>query len=139
MGLCASTPAGGPRASSSTTTSKYKAPTRSEFDMRVAAALKQYKATVADLPKAQRVKSFNQVILRAGKIHRGFDVIKRVFRRFDADESDSIDHGELVRALNVLSGQKVTSEEAQKVFHEADLYDNNMLSLINACPVGNQW
>ena len=128
MGLCASTPAGG-SAASSTTTSKYKAAPRSEFDTRVAKALKRYQATAAELPKAQRVKSFNQVILRAGKIHKGFDVIKRVFRRFDADGSDSIDHGELTRALNVLSNQEVTREEAQRVFHEADLYENNMLSL----------
>lgn len=131
MGLCASSSAQlSQNLASGTKTSKYAAgEQRSEFDVRVSNALKEYKAKLESAPKSERVKSFNQVLIRSGKIRKGFDVIKGVFQKFDVDASDSIDHSELVEALKVLGNENVTSDEVKKVFHEADLYANGILSL----------
>ena len=131
MGLCSSAPRDGSASSGKpTTTSKYKQ-RRSEFDLRVAAALKKYKDGLGAVPKRDLVRSFNQVLLRARKINRGFDVMKRIFFRFDVDRSGSIDHGELAEALKALSGpnQEVSAADVTSVFHEADLYENKKLSL----------
>ena len=116
MGLCASTP----------TKSRYVSP----FDVRVTSALQAFKARIdaANLPRSERVCSFNHVLLRAGRIRAALDHVKAVFSTYDVDHSDSIDRGELTEALKVL-GSEVSPEDTEKVFHQSDMYDNNKLSL----------
>jgi hypothetical protein len=126
MGCGASASGGGGSGTTAVAPAKPKQP-KSEFDKRVAAALKRYKDTMGEKPKSERVNSFNQVLLRSGRLLKALDAVKDVFKKFDVDNSNSMDHGELVEALKVL-GNHVSAEEAEKVFHEADLYDNNKLS-----------
>ena len=114
MGLCASNNKTAPKV-------------KSEFDKRVTAALQRFQKTAKDKPKSERVTSFNQTLLRSGRIVKALSAVKEVFQKFDADSSGGIDHTELGAALEVL-GNKMTPEELSKVFHEADLYDNNKLS-----------
>ena len=116
--------------SSNGTKSAYvtKAP-KSEYDLRITAGLKKYQNTLTTgtIPKSERVKSFNQVLTRSHRIRKSLVHIKSVFARFDVDKSNSIDHGELTEALKIL-GNDVCAEDVEKVFHEADIYDNNKLS-----------
>jgi calcium-binding protein CML len=114
MGLCASNNKTAPKV-------------KSEFDKRVTAALQRFQKTAKDKPKSERVTSFNQTLLRSARIVKALSAVKEVFQKFDADSSGGIDHTELGAALEVL-GNKMTPEELSKVFHEADLYDNNKLS-----------
>jgi len=128
MGICASSKVsagndGGGKVKTTPKTDKVK----SEFDTRVTAALKRFLATSKDKSKSEQVSSFNQVLLRSGRITKALDAVREVFKQFDADNSGSIDHEELGAALDVL-GNKMSKEELEKVFHEADLYDNNKLS-----------
>ena len=126
MGLCASAPSTTAKESAPSTTAKEKYK-QNPFDLKITAALQKYKLTIESIPKSERVKSFNQVLTRSGKIRKSLTHVKTVFKRFDADESNSIDHAELTEALKVL-GNDVSDEDVQKVFHEADIYDNNKLS-----------
>ncbi len=116
MGLCASAP----------TKSRYVSP----FDVRVTTALQAYKARVdaANLPRSERVGSFNHVLLRSARIRKALDHVKSVFKLHDVDSSDSIEYAELTEALKAL-GSEVSPGDAEKVFHQADMYDNNKLSL----------
>jgi calcium-binding protein CML len=113
MGICAS--------------NKVQAKVKSEFDLRVTKALKRFQQTSKDKPKSERVTSFNQTLLRSARINEALKAVHEVFEKFDADESGSIEYEELGAALEVL-GNKMTPDELAKVFHEADLYDNNKLS-----------
>ena len=100
---------------------------KSEFDRRMTAALQRYQANSSGIPKSERVSSFNQVLLRSHRIVKALNAVREVFKKFDVDNSNSMDHGELAEALKVL-GNDVSDEDVEKVFHEADLYDNNKLS-----------
>ena len=51
-----------------------------------------------------------------------------MFQRFDVDNSNSIDHGELTQALKLLGNAEVSEEDTKAVFHEADVYENGLLS-----------
>ena len=51
-----------------------------------------------------------------------------MFQRFDVDNSNSIDHGELTQALKLLGNAEVSEEDTKAVFHEADVYENGHLS-----------
>jgi calcium-binding protein CML len=114
MGLCAS---------GQSRNTEYQNP----FDLRITTALQKYKSPIESIPKSERVKSFNQVLTRSGKIRKSLLHVKTVFKRFDADGSNSIDHSELMEALKVL-GNDVSADDVEKVFHEADIYANNKLS-----------
>ena len=130
MGLCGSkstatvdpTESGGSQVIVPTTSAP-----KSEFDKRMTMALQRYKEKSKDIPKSERVSSFNQVLLRSQRIVKALDAVRQVFKKFDVDNSNSMDYGELTSALKVL-GNDVSDEDAEKVFHEADLYDNNKLS-----------
>ena len=131
MGLCGSKSSASVAASSAGSLDQVvpkKIPeARSEFDKRMALALQRYQAKSSDIPKSERVSSFNQVLLRSGRIVSALDAVRQVFKKFDVDGSNSMDHSELTEALKVL-GNDVSEEDAKKVFHEADLYNNNKLS-----------
>ena len=131
MGLCGSKSSASVAASSAGSLDQVvpkKAPApKSEFDKRMTLALQRYQAKASDIPKSERVSSFNQVLLRSRRIVSALDAVRQVFKKFDVDGSNSMDHGELTEALKVL-GNDVSEEDAKKVFHEADLYDNNKLS-----------
>ena len=124
MGLCATTAKEKYEREEEQEEEEYK---QNPFDLKITAALQKYKVTIESIPKSERVKSFNQVLTRSGKIRKSLTHVKTVFKRFDADESNSIDHAELTEALKAL-GNDVSDEDVQKVFHEANIYDNNKLS-----------
>ena len=100
---------------------------KSEFDVRVTAALKRFQTNSKDKSKSEQVSSFNQVLLRSSRITKALLAVREVFQKFDVDKSGSMDYEELGSALEVL-GNKMSSDELSKVFHEADLYDNKKLS-----------
>ena len=125
MGLCASKVAAAPGTTAAAAPGPPKV--KSEFDLRVTAALKRFQETSKDKSKSEQVSSFNQVLLRSGRITKALNALRDVFKKFDADESGSIDHEELGSALEVL-GNKMSKEELKNVFHEADIYNNNKLS-----------
>jgi hypothetical protein len=128
MGICGSKSSASVAAGPAAQVVPKKAPApKSEFDNRMTLALQRYQAKASDIPKSERVSSFNQVLLRSGRIVSALDAVRQVFKKFDVDNSNSMDHGELTEALKVL-GNDVSEEDAKKVFHEADLYDNNKLS-----------
>ena len=120
MGLC----------SSSVTKKKYSA-----FDERITTALQKYKKLTnstddSAVPKSERVNSFNQVLTRSNRIRKSLQHIRSVFARFDVDQSNSIDRQELTAALQILgNGVAISAEDIEKVFNEADIEQNQKLSL----------
>ena len=98
-----------------------------KFDAKMIAALKRFQLTSGDRSKSETVSSFNQVIMRFGKVRTSLDYVRSIFRKFDADGSGAIDHGELQNALKEM-GSEVTGEQVKTVFHEADIYENGKLS-----------
>jgi calcium-binding protein CML len=101
---------------------------KSQFDIKITNGLKSYKDNIDTIQKNEKVKSFNQVLIRSKRIKNALLHISKVFDTFDVDQSDSIDHNELTEVLKALGGNDVSQEECEKVFHEADLYQNNKLS-----------
>tara|TARA_B100000780_G_C20992547_1_gene396958 strand:- start:24 stop:836 length:813 start_codon:yes stop_codon:yes gene_type:complete len=121
MGLCASNKV------ANTNIQPKQEKVKSEFDKRVQIALKKFQSSAKEKSKSERVNSFNQVLLRSGRINKAFAATRDVFKRFDVDNSGTMDHDELQAALDIL-GNKMSKEELETVFHEADLYDNNQLT-----------
>ena len=55
---------------------------------------------------ASAMASFNRIILKFPQLHRAFKDVDRIFRRFDADKSDTIDVGELALCLLALGAPR---------------------------------
>ena len=65
-------------------------------------ALKKFQSSAKEKSKSERVNSFNQVLLRSGRINKAFAATRDVFKRFDVDNSGTMDHDELQAALDIL-------------------------------------
>lgn len=76
---------------------------------------------------ATAIKSFERMVLKFPKILAAFLKIKRVFKKFDADNSGTIEVGELKDCLHALHA-KVSDEDVKEIFEEVDMEKTKALT-----------
>ncbi|XP_071145478.1 calmodulin-like [Mytilus edulis] len=70
-------------------------------------------------------KCMQQVL---AKIHRDNEIYKRSFKKFDADGNGFIDKDELRQVLCAGGGRKMSEDEAEEMFNEADIDQDGQLT-----------